>query len=58
MTASDVEQLFGAEKFRVNYVVNGQPASRVVFETREKTDRQRHLRGRCRDRVQGLRPVA
>jgi putative flavoprotein involved in K+ transport len=36
MMANDVEQLFGAERFRVNYVFNGQPASRVVFETRAK----------------------
>jgi hypothetical protein len=33
MTASDVRQHYGAEKFRVDYIVNGQPASRVVFET-------------------------
>ena len=36
MTTSDVEQLFGVEKFRVDYVFNGQSASRVVFEPRGK----------------------
>jgi hypothetical protein len=34
MTASDVKALYGAVKFRTDYVFNGQPASRVVFETR------------------------
>jgi hypothetical protein len=33
MRASDIEELYGAVKFRVNYVFNGRPASRVVFET-------------------------
>ena len=33
MRASDIEELYGAVKFRVDYVFNGQPASRVVFET-------------------------
>jgi hypothetical protein len=36
MTASTVGQHYGAEKFRVEYIVNGQPASRVAFETRVK----------------------
>jgi hypothetical protein len=36
MTDSDVGQHYGTERFRVEYVVNGQPASRVVFETRAK----------------------
>lgn len=36
MTASDVNALYGAVKFRVDYVFNGQPASRVVFEPRGK----------------------
>jgi hypothetical protein len=36
MTASDVKALYGAVRFRVDYVFNGQPASRVVFEPRGK----------------------
>jgi len=34
MTAHDVRELTGALKFRVDYVRNGQPASREVYETR------------------------
>jgi hypothetical protein len=34
MAASDVKALYGAVKFRIDYVFNGQPASRVVFEPR------------------------
>ena len=36
MTARDIEEIYGAAKFRVDYVFNGQPASRVVFETAAK----------------------
>jgi putative flavoprotein involved in K+ transport len=36
MMASDIAALYGLVKFRVDYVVNGQPASRLVFETRDK----------------------
>jgi hypothetical protein len=36
MTASDIAKLCGAVRFRVDYVFNGQPASRVVFETPAK----------------------
>jgi hypothetical protein len=36
MTASDVQALYGAVKYRSDYVFNGQPASRVVFEPRGK----------------------
>jgi hypothetical protein len=32
MRASDIEELYGTIKFRVDYVFNGQPASRVIFE--------------------------
>jgi hypothetical protein len=32
MTAGDVKALYGAVKFQIDYVFNGQPASRVVFE--------------------------
>jgi len=31
--ASGIEALYEAVKFRVDYVFNGQPASRVVFKT-------------------------
>ena len=34
MTEGDVEALYGGVKFRVDYVFNGQSASRVVFEPR------------------------
>jgi hypothetical protein len=34
MTAHDVRELTGALKFRVDYVRNGQPASREVYESR------------------------
>jgi hypothetical protein len=34
MTAHDVRELAGALSFRVNYVLNGQPASREVYESR------------------------
>jgi hypothetical protein len=34
MTAHDVRDLAGAPRFRVDYVRNGQPASREVYETR------------------------
>jgi hypothetical protein len=34
MTARDIEEIYGAAKFRVDYVFNGQQASRVVFETK------------------------
>jgi hypothetical protein len=34
MTASEIAELYGPVKFRVDYVVNGQTASRVVFEPR------------------------
>jgi hypothetical protein len=36
MTASDIEEIYGAAKFRVDYIFNGQPASRLVFETSAK----------------------
>ena len=36
MTELDVKALYGAAKFRVDYVFNGQPASRVVFRSRGK----------------------
>jgi hypothetical protein len=35
MTARDIE-FYGAVKFRVDYVFNGQPASRVVYEARTR----------------------
>jgi hypothetical protein len=34
MTAHDVRELAGALSFRVDYVLNGQPASREVHESR------------------------
>jgi len=34
MTASEIAEFYGPVKYRVDYVVNGQPASRVVFEPR------------------------
>ena len=34
MTAHDVRELTGAPRFRVDYVRNGQPASREVYESR------------------------
>ena len=34
MTAHDITELAGASRFRVNYVRNGQPASREVYESR------------------------
>ena len=37
MTAHDVRELTGALKFRVDYVRNGQPASRVVYESPSET---------------------
>jgi putative flavoprotein involved in K+ transport len=36
MTAGEIAKLYGPVKFRVNYVANGQDASRVVFEPRDK----------------------
>ena len=36
MAAHDVRELTGALKFRVDYVRNGQPASREVYETRSR----------------------
>jgi hypothetical protein len=36
MTASDMQEIYGEAKFRADYVFNGQPASRVVFETGAK----------------------
>jgi hypothetical protein len=36
MTTSDMQEIYGEAKFRVDYVFNGQPASRVVFETGAK----------------------
>ena len=36
MMASDIAKLYGPVKFRGDYVVNGQAASRVVFEPRGK----------------------
>ena len=36
LTASDMQEIYGEAKFRVDYVFNGQPASRVVFETGAK----------------------
>jgi putative flavoprotein involved in K+ transport len=36
MMASDIAKLYGPIKFRVDYVVNGQAASRLVFEPRGK----------------------
>ena len=34
MTAHDARDLAGSLSFRVDYVVNGQPASREVYESR------------------------
>jgi len=36
MTAGDITELYGPVKYRVDYVINGQPASRVIFETPDK----------------------
>jgi hypothetical protein len=36
MTAGEIKELFGPVKYRVDYVINGQPASRVIFETPDK----------------------
>jgi hypothetical protein len=36
MTAGEIKEFYGPVKYRVDYVINGQPASRVVFETRNK----------------------
>ena len=36
MTASEITEIYGPVKYRVDYVINGQPASRVVFETPDK----------------------
>ena len=36
MVAGDIANLYGPVKYRVDYVVNGQSASRVVFELRGK----------------------
>jgi hypothetical protein len=36
MTAGDITDLNGPIKYRMDYVINGQPASRVVFETHDK----------------------
>ena len=33
LRTSDIEELYGVVKYRVDYVFNGQPASRVVFQT-------------------------
>ena len=33
LRTSDIEEFYGAIKFRVDFVFNGQPASRVIFET-------------------------
>ena len=35
MTTHDVRGLAGALSFRVDYVLNGQPASREVYESRK-----------------------
>jgi hypothetical protein len=35
LTAGEIAKLYGPVKFRVDYVVNSQPASCVVFETRD-----------------------
>jgi putative flavoprotein involved in K+ transport len=36
MTAADITKLYGPVKYRVDYVINGQAASRVVFQTPDK----------------------
>jgi putative flavoprotein involved in K+ transport len=36
MTAGEIKELFGPVKYRVDYVINGLPASRVIFETPDK----------------------
>ena len=36
MTAEEIKEFYGPVKYRVDYVINGQPASRVVFETPDK----------------------
>jgi hypothetical protein len=36
MTEGEVERFNGAEKFRVDYIFNGEPVSRLVFESRAK----------------------
>ena len=33
MTAGEIKEFYGPVKYRVDYVINGQPASRVIFET-------------------------
>jgi hypothetical protein len=33
---TDIAELHGPVKYRVDFVINGQPASRVVFETPDK----------------------
>src|SRR5262249_36315875 len=35
MTTSDILALYGAVKLRVDYTFNGQPASHVIYETRD-----------------------
>ena len=34
MTESDVRELYGAPRFRVDYVSNGQPSSREIYQSR------------------------
>ena len=36
MTMSDVGKLYGDQKLRVDYILNGQDASRMIIETRAK----------------------
>src|SRR5262249_33833336 len=36
MMADEIAVHYGAVKYRVDYVINGQPGSRVVFETQER----------------------
>jgi putative flavoprotein involved in K+ transport len=36
MTPGDITELYGPVKYRVDFAINGQPASRVVFETPDK----------------------
>ena len=36
MTASEITEIYGPVKYRVDYVINGQPASRVIFESPDK----------------------
>lgn len=36
MTTNDIEALYGAPRYRVDYIFNGQPSLRAVYKTNEK----------------------